>query len=129
VNRTTSDPQEWKKNPIVKREHWTDHLFNFWWRFFIWCRSQVITDQHILKGQKENGFPVRKWKISLMGINANGEEESLPYVDHVEYILHQSFEQPLRSRSTPSISFRPCALMNGFRRQCHGSLNYTNQSS
>lgn len=64
-------------------------------------RSQVITDQHIIKGQKENGFPVRKWKISLMGINANGEEELLPYVDHVEYILHQSFDQPLRSMPMP----------------------------
>ncbi|KAF9276589.1 hypothetical protein BGZ68_009912 [Mortierella alpina] len=57
---------------------------------------QVITDQHIVKGQKQHGFPMRKWKISLLGINANGEEETLPYVDHVEYILHHTFEQPLR---------------------------------
>ncbi|KAK3848531.1 MAG: yeats family-domain-containing protein [Linnemannia gamsii] len=57
---------------------------------------KVITDQHIVKGQKQNGFPMRKWKMSLMGVNANGEEESLPYVDHVEYILHHTFEQPLR---------------------------------
>ncbi|CAO3574858.1 unnamed protein product [Mortierella alpina] len=57
---------------------------------------KVITDQHIVKGQKQHGFPMRKWKISLLGINANGEEETLPYVDHVEYILHHTFEQPLR---------------------------------
>ncbi|KAF9903546.1 hypothetical protein BX616_001596 [Lobosporangium transversale] len=42
------------------------------------------------------GFPIRKWKISLCGVNANGEEEQMPYVDHVEYILHQSFEPPVR---------------------------------
>ncbi|KAF8937569.1 hypothetical protein BGZ58_002482 [Dissophora ornata] len=57
---------------------------------------QVVTDQHIVKGQKQHGFPMRKWKISLMGINANGEEEPLPYVEYVEYMLHQTFEQPLR---------------------------------
>ncbi|KAG0298867.1 hypothetical protein BGZ98_010441 [Dissophora globulifera] len=39
---------------------------------------------------------MRKWKISLVGINANGEEEPLPYVEYVEYLLHQTFEQPLR---------------------------------
>ncbi|KAG0359607.1 yeats family-domain-containing protein [Gamsiella multidivaricata] len=57
---------------------------------------KVITDQNIIKGQKQNGFHVRKWKISLCGVNANGEEETMPYVDHVEYILHQTFEQPVR---------------------------------
>ncbi|KAF9896416.1 hypothetical protein BX616_007502, partial [Lobosporangium transversale] len=31
-----------------------------------------------------------------MGINANGEEEPLPYVEYVEYLLHHTFEQPLR---------------------------------
>ncbi|KAG0285687.1 hypothetical protein BGZ98_005363, partial [Dissophora globulifera] len=56
--------------------------------------QQVITDQNIVKGQKQHGFPMRKWKISLCGVNANGEEETMPYVDHVEYILHQTFEQP-----------------------------------
>ncbi|KAF9179439.1 hypothetical protein BGZ51_006922 [Haplosporangium sp. Z 767] len=57
---------------------------------------KVVTDQNIVKGQKQNGFPMRKWKISIMGVNANGEEETMPYVDYVEYILHQTFEQPLR---------------------------------
>ncbi|KAF8951253.1 hypothetical protein BGZ46_004098 [Entomortierella lignicola] len=42
---------------------------------------------------------MRKWKISLMGINANGEEEPLPYVDRVEYLLHETFAQPLRKVS------------------------------
>lgn len=32
-----------------------------------------------------------------MGVGANGEEEPLPYVDRVEYLLHQTFEPPLRS--------------------------------
>ncbi|KAI1312980.1 hypothetical protein EDD11_002801 [Mortierella claussenii] len=57
---------------------------------------KVITNQQIVKGQKQHGFPMRKWKISLMGIDADGEEEPLPYVDYVEYMLHQTFEQPLR---------------------------------
>ncbi|KAF9571475.1 hypothetical protein EC968_000506 [Mortierella alpina] len=57
---------------------------------------KVVTDQNIVKGQKQNGFPMRKWKISLMGVSANGEEETMPYVDYVEYILHHTFEQPLR---------------------------------
>ncbi|KAF9159290.1 hypothetical protein DFQ26_006723 [Actinomortierella ambigua] len=57
---------------------------------------QVVTDQHIVKGQKQNGFPMRKWKISLNGVNANGEEEQLPYIEHVEYVLHHTFEQPIR---------------------------------
>ena len=57
----------------------------------------MITDQNIVKGQKQNGFPMRKWKISLTGVNANGDDEPMPYVDYVEYILHQTFEQPLRS--------------------------------
>ncbi|KAI8595586.1 yeats family-domain-containing protein [Dissophora ornata] len=57
---------------------------------------KVITDQNIVKGQKQNGFPMRKWKISLGGVNANGEEDNMPYVDHVEYILHQTFEPPVR---------------------------------
>ncbi|KAF9360470.1 hypothetical protein BGX34_007758, partial [Mortierella sp. NVP85] len=39
---------------------------------------------------------MRKWKISICGVNAHGEEETLPYVDHVEYILHQTFEPPVR---------------------------------
>ncbi|KAI1297738.1 hypothetical protein EDD11_006995 [Mortierella claussenii] len=60
---------------------------------------KVITDQNIIKGQKQNGFPIRKWKISLCGVNANGEDETMPYVDHVEYILHQSFEPPVRKVS------------------------------
>ncbi|KAF9996738.1 hypothetical protein BGZ80_003352 [Entomortierella chlamydospora] len=57
---------------------------------------QVITEQHVVKGQKHQGFLMRKWKISLMGINANGEEDPLPYVDRVEYMLHETFAQPLR---------------------------------
>ncbi|KAF9350089.1 hypothetical protein BGX26_011681 [Mortierella sp. AD094] len=57
---------------------------------------QVITEQHVVKGQKHQGFLMRKWKISLMGINANGEEEPLPYVERVEYLLHETFAQPLR---------------------------------
>ncbi|KAF9940086.1 hypothetical protein BGZ65_008326 [Modicella reniformis] len=57
---------------------------------------QIITEQHVVKGQKQHGFSMRKWKIYLMGIDANGEEEPLPYVDHVEYLLHHTFEQPLR---------------------------------
>ncbi|KAH7048604.1 yeats family-domain-containing protein [Linnemannia elongata] len=59
-------------------------------------KIKVITDQNIVKGQKQNGFPMRKWKISLAGVNANGDDEPMPYVDYVEYILHQTFEQPLR---------------------------------
>lgn len=42
---------------------------------------------------------MRKWKISLCGVNANGEDEPMPYVDHVEYILHHTFEPPVRSKS------------------------------
>ncbi|KAF9207347.1 hypothetical protein BGZ49_000651 [Haplosporangium sp. Z 27] len=57
---------------------------------------KVITDQNVVKGQKQKGFPMRKWKISLNGINANGDEENMPYVDHVEYILHHTFEPPVR---------------------------------
>ncbi|KAF9112652.1 hypothetical protein BGX27_002997 [Mortierella sp. AM989] len=57
---------------------------------------KVITEQHVVKGQKHQGFLMRKWKISLMGINANGEEEPLPYVERVEYLLHETFAQPLR---------------------------------
>lgn len=36
-----------------------------------------------------------------MGVNANGEEETLPYVDYVEYILHVTFDQPIRSKLEP----------------------------
>ncbi|KAF9976655.1 hypothetical protein BGZ65_007752 [Modicella reniformis] len=57
---------------------------------------KVITDQNIVRGQKQNGFPMRKWKISICGVSANGDEETMPYVDHVEYILHQTFEPPVR---------------------------------
>ncbi|KAF9351999.1 hypothetical protein BGX26_010096 [Mortierella sp. AD094] len=57
---------------------------------------KVITDQNVVKGQKQKGFPMRKWKISLCGVNANGEDEPMPYVDHVEYILHHTFEPPVR---------------------------------
>lgn len=39
---------------------------------------------------------MRKWKIWLKGVNANGEDEPLPYIDYVEYLLHDTFEQPLR---------------------------------
>ncbi|KAF9350256.1 hypothetical protein BGX34_001317, partial [Mortierella sp. NVP85] len=60
---------------------------------------KVITEQRIVKGQKKHGFPMRRWKISLMGVGANGEEEPLPYVDRVEYLLHQTFEPPLRKVS------------------------------
>ncbi|KAG0041079.1 hypothetical protein BGZ82_000058 [Podila clonocystis] len=57
---------------------------------------QVITDQIIVKGQKQHGFPMRSWKISVVGVGPDGEDQRLPYVDYVEYILHHTFEQPLR---------------------------------
>ncbi|KAF8953277.1 hypothetical protein BGZ52_000340 [Haplosporangium bisporale] len=57
---------------------------------------KVITDQNIVKGQKQHGFPMRSWKISVVGVGSDGEEQRLPYVDYVEYILHHTFEQPLR---------------------------------
>ncbi|KAG0053044.1 hypothetical protein BGZ83_001749 [Gryganskiella cystojenkinii] len=57
---------------------------------------QVLTTQRTVKGQKQNGFPMRRWKISLMGIDANGEEDRLPYIDFVEYVLHDTFEEPIR---------------------------------
>ncbi|KAG0246439.1 hypothetical protein BGX31_002093 [Mortierella sp. GBA43] len=60
---------------------------------------KVITDQNIVKGQKQNGFPMRKWKISICGVTSSGDEELMPYVDHVEYILHQTFEPPVRKVS------------------------------
>ncbi|KAG0348569.1 hypothetical protein BG004_004814 [Podila humilis] len=66
----------------------------------IYKTIKVITDQNIVKGQKQQGYPMRKWKLALMGVNANGEEETLPYVDHVEYVLHHTFEQPLRKVTT-----------------------------
>ncbi|KAF9418237.1 hypothetical protein BGZ94_009748 [Podila epigama] len=62
----------------------------------IYKSLKVITDQNIVKGQKQHGYPMRKWKMSLMGVNANGDEETMPYVSHVEYILHHTFEQPVR---------------------------------
>lgn len=40
---------------------------------------------------------MRSWKISVVGVGSDGEEQRLPYVDYVEYILHHTFEQPLRS--------------------------------
>ncbi|KAF9423736.1 hypothetical protein BGZ94_008199 [Podila epigama] len=58
--------------------------------------AQVITDQNIVKGQKQHGFPMRSWKISVVGVGPDDEEQRLPYVDYVEYILHHTFEQPLR---------------------------------
>ncbi|KAF9433368.1 hypothetical protein BGZ76_009552 [Entomortierella beljakovae] len=57
---------------------------------------QIVTDQHVVKGQKHQGFLMRRWKISIVGVNANGDEEPLPYVDHVEYLLHETFAQPVR---------------------------------
>ncbi|KAF9313381.1 hypothetical protein BG003_005245 [Podila horticola] len=57
---------------------------------------KVITDQIIVKGQKQHGFPMRSWKISVVGVGPDGEDQRLPYVDYVEYILHHTFEQPLR---------------------------------
>ncbi|KAG0056495.1 hypothetical protein BGZ83_004753 [Gryganskiella cystojenkinii] len=57
---------------------------------------KVITVQNTIKGQKQNGFPMRKWKISLQGLSSNGDPEPMPYVDYVEYILHESFAQPVR---------------------------------
>ncbi|KAF9371333.1 hypothetical protein CPB97_002042 [Podila verticillata] len=67
---------------------------------FIHKAIKVITDQNIVKGQKQHGYPMRKWKMSLMGVNANGEEETLPYVDYVEYVLHVTFDQPIRKVTT-----------------------------
>ncbi|KAG0100200.1 hypothetical protein BGZ93_003370 [Podila epicladia] len=57
---------------------------------------KVVTDQIIVKGQKQHGFPMRSWKISIVGVGPDGEDQRLPYVDYVEYILHHTFEQPLR---------------------------------
>ncbi|KAF9584591.1 hypothetical protein BGW38_005906, partial [Lunasporangiospora selenospora] len=50
----------------------------------------------ILKEIKINGHHIRKWKITIQGVNANGDDEALPYVDYVEYILHQTFDHPVR---------------------------------
>ncbi|KAF9436006.1 hypothetical protein BGZ76_005041 [Entomortierella beljakovae] len=61
------------------------------------CKDiKVITDQKVVKGQKQQGFPMRKWRISLCGLNSNGDEEPMDYVDYVEYILHDTFETPVR---------------------------------
>ncbi|GJJ69350.1 transcription initiation factor TFIID/TFIIF subunit [Entomortierella parvispora] len=57
---------------------------------------KVLTNQRTVKGQKQNGFPMRRWKISLVGVDANGEEEPLPYIEYVEYVLHHTFEEPVR---------------------------------
>ncbi|KAF9584785.1 hypothetical protein BGW38_005192 [Lunasporangiospora selenospora] len=57
---------------------------------------QVVTSQHIVKRQKQFGFHMRKWKICIYGVNARNEEEPLPYVDYIEYVLHETFKPPLR---------------------------------
>lgn len=49
---------------------------------------------------------MRSWKISVVGVGPDGEDQRLPYVDYVEYILHHTFEQPLRSTSAPETSPR-----------------------
>ncbi|KAK9712363.1 transcription factor TFIIF complex subunit Tfg3 [Basidiobolus ranarum] len=70
-------------------------------------RVQVVTEHEIMKSAKPvSGHPIRKWKLSVYGLDDNNERVSMEYVDKVEYILHPSFTNPRRVTSKPPFSLQ-----------------------
>ncbi|ORX92943.1 yeats-domain-containing protein [Basidiobolus meristosporus CBS 931.73] len=65
-------------------------------------KVQIVTEHEIMKGAKPvSGHPIRKWKLSVYGLDDKDERTSMDYVEKVEYVLHPSFTNPRRVTSKP----------------------------
>ncbi|ORY04834.1 yeats-domain-containing protein [Basidiobolus meristosporus CBS 931.73] len=70
-------------------------------------KVQLVTEHEIMKGAKPvSGHPIRKWKLSVYGLDENNERCNMEYVEKVEYILHPSFTNPKRMTSKPPYSLQ-----------------------
>lgn len=64
---------------------------------------KISSQNSVIKGanaKNSNGHPWRDWQVSLVAVD-NGKEvkgKSSLILDHVEYILHPTFENPRRGK-------------------------------
>ncbi|KTW29706.1 hypothetical protein T552_04094 [Pneumocystis carinii B80] len=64
---------------------------------------KLITIQNILKDVPPagEGFPMRKWSVSLVALSEDGQELPAAFIDKVTYKLHPTFQSPNRSFKKP----------------------------
>lgn len=64
---------------------------------------RIITTQEILKDLPEaaEGFPMRKWTISIYLVGADGQNLPAIVFDKVTYKLHPTFANPNRGELSP----------------------------
>ncbi|KAL2760886.1 hypothetical protein ACRALDRAFT_2039429 [Sodiomyces alcalophilus JCM 7366] len=66
-------------------------------------KVRLVTDQNILpeRPQQVEGFPMRKWSVSLYILDENGEPHPADCFQRVTYNLHPSFENPVQTYTKP----------------------------
>ncbi|KAK6533489.1 hypothetical protein TWF694_002428 [Orbilia ellipsospora] len=66
-------------------------------------KIKVVTTQAVIEGRKAivEGFPQRKWSISIYMVNDKGEEVAANAFDKVVYKLHPTFANPNRAIKKP----------------------------
>ncbi|EGY19491.1 transcription initiation factor TFIID subunit 14 [Verticillium dahliae VdLs.17] len=62
-------------------------------------KIRLVTDQNVMpdKPAQVEGFPMRKWSVSIFVLDEAGEEHTADCFQKVVYNLHPSFENPTQS--------------------------------
>ncbi|KAH6708712.1 yeats family-domain-containing protein [Verticillium dahliae] len=66
-------------------------------------KIRLVTDQNVMpdKPAQVEGFPMRKWSVSIFVLDEAGEEHTADCFQKVVYNLHPSFENPTQTFPKP----------------------------